>query len=78
MKGGLAIFMGGKPKGMGEEKPEPEEDDESGDPARAALDGLKAAIEEDDPRLLVKAWKLLQRCCADEDEDDEAPESEES
>lgn len=76
MKGGLAIFMGGKPKGMGEDKPEPEEDDE-GDPARAALDGFKAAIEEDDPKLLVKAWKLLQRCCADDDEE-EAPESEES
>lgn len=70
MKGMALVF---KPEGaLKGSKAEPAEGDaesEERDPARVALDGLKAAIEEDDPKLLAKAFKLLQRCCADDEED---------
>ena len=71
---------GDKPKGdampMADEEND-ENDELDGSPEQAALEGLKAALDKSDPALLVKAFKLLQRCCAKDEGDEEAPASEE-
>lgn len=79
MAGGLMISFGPDRGDKGKSPKSPDEGmegDDDGSPERTALDGLKAALDKDDPALLVKAWKLLQRCCADDSEDEEAPVSE--
>lgn len=80
MAAGLMISFGpdkggkGKPPGSPSKPMGDEGDDLEGTPEQAALDGMKKALENNDPELLVKSFKLLQRCCKD---DEESPASEE-
>lgn len=81
---GLMIRFGeekGKPMGKPMNKPSSksadEESDAEGSPEQAALDGMKAALEQNDAGLFIKALKMGLACCKDgKGEEDEAPTSE--
>ena len=73
---GLMIRFG-EEKSNGKGKPMPEEGDAEGSPEQAALDGMKAALEQNDPALFIKALKMGMACCkGSSSEEDEAPTSE--